>query len=144
MTTAVISGPLSLTAPATAALGAGAPGTTISTSLGTVGVTDDRGFGAGWTAAESSSDFTTGAGGPAETIPAGDALYDITALTTATGPATFGFTPQIDLSANPQDIVSATNVHGNTAVTWSPRDGVAVPGGAIGGTYSGTIVHSVS
>ena len=144
MTTAVITGPLSMTAPASAALGSGAPGTTISSSLGTVGVTDGRGFGADWAASVSSSDFTTGAGSPAETIPAGDALYDITALTTATGPATFGYTPQITLSANPQDIVTATNVDGNTAVTWNPVIGVAVPGGAIGGTYTGTIVHSVS
>ena len=144
VTTAVISGPLSMTAPASAALGSGAPGTTISSSLGTVGVTDGRGFGADWAASVSSSDFTTGAGSPAETIPACDARYDITALTTATGPATFGYIPQIDLSANPQDIVSATNVDGNTAVTWSPVIGVAVPGGAIGGNYSGTIVHSVS
>jgi uncharacterized repeat protein (TIGR01451 family) len=144
VTTAVITGPLSMTAPASAALGSGAPGTTISSSLGTVGVTDGRGFGADWAASVSSSDFTTGAGSPAETIPAGDALYDIAGLTTATGPATFGYTPQINLSANPQDIVSATNVDGNTAVTWNPVIGVAVPGGAIGGTYSGTIVHSVT
>jgi hypothetical protein len=144
VTTAVISGPLSMTAPASAALGSGAPGTTISSSLGTVGVTDGRGFGADWAASVSASDFTTGAGGPAQTIPAGDALYDITGLTTATGPATFVYTPQVDLSPNPQDIVNATNVDGNTAVTWNPVIDVTVPGGAIGGTYTGTIVHSVS
>ena len=68
----------------------------------------------------SSSDFTTGGGSPAETIPAGDALYDISGLTTATGPATFGYVPQIDLSQNPQDMVNATNVDGNTTVTWNP------------------------
>jgi uncharacterized repeat protein (TIGR01451 family) len=144
VTTGVISGPLSMTAPASAALGSGAPGTTISSSLGTVQVTDGRGFGADWAASVSSGDFTTGSGGPAQTIPAGDALYDISGLTTATGPATFGYTPEIVLSANPQDIVSATNVDGNTAVTWNPVIDVTVPGGAVAGTYSGTIVHSVS
>jgi hypothetical protein len=35
-------------------------------------------------------------------------------------------------------------VDGNTTVTWSPVIAVAVPGGAIGGAYSATIVHSVS
>lgn len=144
VTTGVISGPLSLTAPASAALGSGAPGTTISSSLGTVQVTDGRGFGADWAAAVSSSDFTTGAGSPAETIPAGDDLYDISGLTSAIGPATFGYVPQVALSANPQDVVNATGVDGNTTVTWTPVLHVTVPGGAIGGTYTGTIVHSVS
>jgi large repetitive protein len=144
VTTSVITGPLSLTAPAAASLGSGAVGTTISSSLGSLQVTDGRGFGADWTASVSSSDFTTGAGRPAETIPAGDALYDITGLATAAGPATFGYIPQTTLSANPQNIVSATNVDGNTAVTWNPVINVTVPGGAIAGTYTGTIVHSVS
>jgi large repetitive protein len=144
VTTGVISGPLSMTAPASAALGSGPPGATISSSLGTVQVTDGRGFGADWAASVSSSDFTTGAGGPAQTIPAGDAVYAISALTTATGPATFGYTPETDLSPNPQDVVNATNVDGNTAVTWNPVIDVTVPGGAIGGTYSATIVHSVT
>ena len=100
------------------------------------------GFGADWSAAVSSSSFS--AGGPAETIPAGDASYSISGLISATGPATFGFQPTISLSANPQDVVSATNVAGNTAVSWDPVIAVAVPGGAIGGAYSATIVHSVS
>jgi hypothetical protein len=144
VTTAVITGPLTMTAPATAALGAGPVGGTITASLGTVAVTDGRGFGADWAAAVSASDFTTGGGTPAETIPAGDATYDITGLATATGPATFGYTPQTDLSPNPQDIVNATGVDGNTAVTWNPLIQVTIPGGAIGGTYTGTIVHSVT
>jgi large repetitive protein len=144
VTTAVITGPLTMTAPVSAALGDGGPGTTIASSLGPVQVTDGRGFGADWTAAVASSDFTTGGGSPAETIPAGDALYDISGLTTATGPATFGFVPQVVLSRNPQAVVSATNVDGNTAVTWNPVIQIAVPGGAVGGTYSATIVHSVS
>jgi hypothetical protein len=92
----------------------------------------------------SSSSFTTGVGAPAETIPVGNALYDISGLATATGPATFGYVPQTDLSHNPQDVVNATSVDGNTAVTWDPVIQIAVPGGAIGGTYSGTIVHSVT
>ena len=42
VTFAVTSGALSMTAPATANLGSGAPGTTISGELGAVTVTDDR------------------------------------------------------------------------------------------------------
>jgi hypothetical protein len=144
VTTGVVSGPLTITAPVGAALGAGPPGATIVSSLGTFQVTDGRGFGAEWSAAVSSSDFTTGGGEPAETIPAGDALYDIPGLATASGPATFGYVPQVVLSPNPQDVVNATSVAGNTTVAWTPVLQVAVPGGAIGGTYSGTIVNSVS
>ncbi len=142
VTTGIISGPLTMTAPASADLGSGAPGSTVQGSLGTVQVTDGRGFGADWTATVSSSDFS--AGGPTETIPVSDATYAITSLTTETGPATFGYVPQVGLSQNAQNVVSATNVNGNTAVSWNPVIHVAVPGGAVGGTYSATIVHSVS
>ena len=117
------------------------PGATIVSSLGTVQVTDGRGFGADWAAAVSSSDFTTGAGSPAETIPAGDDLYDISGLTSAIGPATFGYVPEVVLSANPQDVVNATSVDGNTIVTWTPVIHVTVPGGAIGATYTDINVH---
>jgi hypothetical protein len=133
VTTGVISGPLSITAPASAALGSGPPGTTIGSSLGTVQVTDGRGFGADWTTAVSSSDFTINGGGPAETIPVGDASYAISGLATATGPATFGYVPEVGLTPNPQDVVDATNVDGNTTVIWNPVVQVAVPGGAVGG-----------
>jgi uncharacterized repeat protein (TIGR01451 family)/fimbrial isopeptide formation D2 family protein len=142
VTTGIIAGPLSITAPAAADLGSGPPGTTIQGNLGTVQVTDGRGFGADWTASVSSSDFT--AGGPSETIPVGDASYAVSGLTSATGPATFGYSPEVQLSNSPQGVVSATNVAGNTTVTWDPVIQMNVPGGAIGGSYSGTIVHSVS
>ena len=45
-TVAVISGTLSISAPGSASLGSAAPGGTIDAPLGTVAVTDDRGFGA--------------------------------------------------------------------------------------------------
>ena len=50
----------------------------------------------------------------------------------------------MNLSGNPQAIVTATNVAGNTTVTWNPLIQVAVPGGAIGGTYTATIIHSAA
>ena len=125
-------------------LGAAAPGGTITSSLGTVQVTDGRGFSADWTATVSSTDFTTGSGRPAETIPAGDATYTITGLATATGPATFSHSTPVSLSGNPQAVVSATNVNGNTAVTWNPLIQITMPGGAIGGTYTATITHSTA
>jgi hypothetical protein len=107
-------------------------------------VTDTRGFGAGWTASVSSTNFVTGGAGPAETIPVGDGSYAIGGLATNTGPASFSFTPSVGLSASPQAVVSAANVAGNTAASWDPGVQVAVPGGAVGGAYSATIFHSVS
>jgi hypothetical protein len=41
-------------------------------------------------------------------------------------------------------VVSASTVNGNTTVTWDPTIQVAVPAGAIGGTYTATITHSGS
>jgi uncharacterized repeat protein (TIGR01451 family) len=144
VTVAVVAGPLTITAPATASLGSVAPGGTLRSDLGTVQVTDDRGFGASWTATVSSTGFATGTGTESETIPAGDAQYDITALTETSGPATFTPVPVTQLSASPQAVVSATNVAGNTSVSWDPAIEVNVPANAISGGYTATITHSVS
>jgi uncharacterized repeat protein (TIGR01451 family) len=143
-TVSIISGVLSMTAPASADLGAAPPGGTIEGSLGTVQVTDTRGFGAGWTASASSTNFATGGDSAAETIPAGNATYAIGGLTSATGPASFDYAPTVVLGTSPQAVVSASNVGGNTTATWNPQIQVAVPGGAIGGNYNGVIYHSVS
>ncbi len=144
VTVAVVAGPLTITVPATAGLGSAAPGGTLSAGLGTVQVTDDRGFGADWTATVSGTSFATGAGTPAETIPAEDAQYLIAALTQAIGQATFTPVPAIQLSASPQAVVSATNVAGNTTVSWDPAIQVSVPATAVSGDYTATITHSVS
>ena len=141
---AVVAGPLTITVPATASLGSGPPGGTIGSGLGTVQVTDDRGFGADWTATVASTGFATGTGTEAETIPAEDAQYLIAALAEAVGPATFTPVSAVQLSAEPQAVVSATNVSGNTSVSWNPTIEVSVPDSAIGGDYTATITHSVS
>jgi len=142
VTVGIIAGPLSMTAPANAILSAAAPGGQSTGTLGQVQVTDDRGFGADWTATVSSTNFTTG-GSSAETIPAGNATYAITSPVT-TGTATFTNISTVNLSGNPQAVVGATSVNGNTTDTWNPTIQVAVPAGAIGGTYSATVTHSVS
>ena len=137
-------GPLTITVPATASLGSGPPGGTLGSDLGTVQVTDDRGFGANWAATVSSTGFATGTGTEAETIPAQDAQYAVAGLAEAIGPATFTPVPAIQLSASPQAVVSATNVSGNTTVSWDPTIQVSVPATAISGDYTATITHSVS
>jgi hypothetical protein len=137
-------GVLSITAPASASLGSAAPGGTASASLGIVQVTDNRDGLAGWTATTSATDFTTGGGTTAETIPAPDARYLISGFTSTTGSATFTPTPVTDLSGTAQPVVTATNVDGDNTAAWNPVIQVSVPSGAVGGTYSAIITHSVA
>ena len=144
VTVPVIAGALTITAPDSSNLGSASVGSNLSGDLGTVQVTDNRGFGAGWTATVSSTGFATGTGTPADTIPVSNASYNITALTQATGPATFTPVPVTQLSTAPRPVVSATNVTGNTTATWNPIITVTVPPSAIVGLYTATITHSVS
>ena len=144
VTVTVVGGVLSMTAPASASLGSADPGATISANLGTVQVTDDRGFGADWTATVAATAFTTGAGTPPEIISVRRATYGISALSQTTGPATFTFVPLTRLNITPQAVVSATNVTGNTTAAWNPLINVSVPATAVGGLYTATITHSVS
>lgn len=143
VTFAVNVGALSMTAPASASLGSGAPGTTISGNLGgSVVVTDNRAaLSAAWTAVASSTDFTTGAGTGTETIPAGDATYTPGAITT-TGTLT-ATGSVITLSGAPQTVVTASGSGNNTA-SWDPTIAVAVPAAAVGGTYTSILTQSVS
>ncbi len=144
ITFTVTSGLLTMTAPGSADLGSGLPGTTISSNLGgDVVVTDDRALlAASWTATASSTNFTTGTGTAAETIPATDVGYDPGTITpTGTSAADTGTV--ITLSGAAQTVVTGTAVGDNTA-TWDPTLSVAVPGTAVTGGYTGTLTQSVS
>jgi hypothetical protein len=143
VTFAVTSGALTMTAPASANLGSGAPGTTINGSVGAVVVTDDRALlAAVWTAVASSSAFVTGGSTPAETIPATDVGYNPGTPTT-TGVVTNVTGLPITLSNTPQPVVTLTGVGNNTA-SWNPALAVAVPAAAVVGTYTATLTQSVS
>jgi hypothetical protein len=143
VTFTVTVGSLAMTAPPTADLGSGAPGTTISGPLGIVVVTDNRALlAAAWTATASSTAFTTGGGTPSETIPVGDATYSPgTPYTTGTITAT---PTNITLTGGAQTVVAGTAGVGNNTATWNPAIAVAVPAAAVGGLYTGTLTQSVS
>jgi uncharacterized repeat protein (TIGR01451 family) len=140
----VVLGVLSIAAPASANLSSAAPGGTATASLGDVQVTDERAGLAGWTVTTSATDFITGGGTTAETIPVHDVLYLISGFVSTTGSATFTRTPMTDLSGTAQAVVTATDVHGDNSATWNPVIQVSVPSGAVAGTYSATIAQSVS
>jgi hypothetical protein len=144
VTFTVSSGALSITAPATVDLGTNAPGASIVGNLGgAVTVTDDRALlAATWTVEASSTGWTTGGGTPAETIPATDVGYNPGTIT-KTGTITATGTP-ITLSGAPAPVVSGSAGVGNNTATWDPTLSVAVPAGAVGGAYTGTLTQSVS
>jgi hypothetical protein len=143
VTFTVTIGALAMTAPATADLGSGAPGTTISSDLGTVTVTDNRALlNAAWTATASSTSYTTGTGTPNETIPASDVNYNPGAINT-TGTITATGTT-VTLSGTPQTVVTGTAGVGNNSASWDPALAVSVPASNTGGVYTGTLTQSVS
>jgi hypothetical protein len=143
VTFAVTSGLLTMTAPPAASLGSGAPGSTIAGPIGTITVTDDRALlNASWTVSASSSNFTTGSGTGAETIPVGDATYEPGTVTTT---GTISVTPsRITLSNSPQTVMSASSGNGDNTAAWDPTESVAVPATAVTGPYTSTLTHSVA
>ena len=126
VTFAVTSGALTMTAPSAANLGSGAPGTTISGEIGATTVTDDRALlSASWVADASSTDFTTGAATPDETIPVTDATYAPGTITTTGG---ITATPHdVTLDGESQAVVTGTAGVGNNTASWNPTVAVAVP-----------------
>jgi hypothetical protein len=143
VTFAVTSGALTITAPATANLGSGAPGTDISGEVGTTTVTDDRALlSASWNATASATDFTTAGGTTPEIIPATEVDYAPGTITTTGG---ITATPHdITLDHEPQLVVAGTAGVGNNTASWDPTLTVHVPAQAVVGTYTGTLTQSVS
>jgi hypothetical protein len=136
-------GALSLSAPATSDLGGGNPGTTISGVVSPVVVTDDRALlSATWTATAAESAFTTGGSTAAETIPAADATYAPGTITTTGTITATGST--ITLANAPATVVAGSAGVGDNSASWSAGVSVAVPAGAVGGPYTGTLTQSVS
>ncbi|MDT7745165.1 MAG: hypothetical protein QOE59_4243 [Actinomycetota bacterium] len=144
-TFALTGGALSITVPATSNLGTQATGatTTISGALGAVQVTDARGLlAANWNSTAATTAFTTGGGTAAETVPASAATYTPGATTARSGLATFAPGPGGVMTASQPAYVETLGV-GNNSATWDPTIAVAVPAGAVAGTYSATLTHSV-
>ena len=143
VTVQVTGGALGISAPvASVPLGTAAGSSsaqTVTGSLGPVLVTDLRAGTAGWVATAGSTDFTGSAGG---TISAGTVTYT-PGTAVVVGIATV--TP-ITLTAmtTPGTVQTATAVLGVNTATWNPSIGVPIPAGAVAGTYSATITHSVS
>jgi hypothetical protein len=142
-------GNLSITAPASVNLGSGTTGDSGFTGqMGTVSVSDLRGgLLSAWTATAAASDFTTGAGTANETITKSKISYWSGAATASSGVGTFlggqlTALLKVALGAT-QTVFSAVSTVGNNSVSWNPTI-IVDAGGAVAGTYTGTITHSVA
>jgi hypothetical protein len=141
----ISTGTLSISVPATANMGTVASGSThVSSLLGDVQVTDLRAaLNGSWTTTVSSTDFVTGTGTGPETVPNSDVTYDPGDVVGSSGTGTFTPGPPGTLAA-PRTAFSATSEVGVTVVTWDPQITIQIPPGAVNGTYTGTITHSVA
>ncbi|MEZ0095289.1 hypothetical protein ABH925_006488 [Streptacidiphilus sp. EB129] len=140
---------LTVTAPATADLGSGTLGGTVSGQIGVVTVNDARGANpAAWSADVSSTAFTTGSGGPSATVPNSDVSYWSGPSTATSGSGTF--TPgeanaaaAVTLTTS-QEAFSMTGGAGGNSCSWNPTVIVALPSTLQTGSYTGTVTHSVA
>lgn len=148
VTFSVSGGSLAISVPGSAGLGSGLPGSSVSGQLGNVTATDTRALlTASWTASVISSSFTTGGAATAETVPASAVSYwSGTASATSglgiftPGQATAGQAQTLDSSRTAYGLAGGT---GNNSATWNPTLVVAIPAGAVNGTYTGTVTHSI-
>ncbi len=148
--TLTATGGLTISAPASAAIaGGGTDVGSLTGSLGTTTVSDQRGALAGaWTASVGSSDFTTGSGSANETIAKSNVAYWSGAATASSGtavrvPGQATEALKASLSAS-VTAFSATGTVGNNSTSWAPTLVVTVPAQAVVGTYAGTVTHSVA
>ncbi|WP_410812648.1 hypothetical protein [Micromonospora sp. 067-2] len=142
------SGGLSITVPATANLGQGTEGSTVSGQLGPVTVLDQRGsLTPNWSASVISTDFKTGGGTSGETIPNINVEYWSGNATSTAG--TGSFVPGQPTAADrviinvPRVAFSHSGGSGNNFATWNPTLVVNIPAGTVQGVYTGTVTHSV-
>ncbi|MEU8113671.1 hypothetical protein [Micromonospora sp. NPDC048947] len=147
----VLAGTLDIVAPATADLGDGAPGGTITGQLGTVTVTDSRGAAdASWVASVTATVFQTGGGSPPETVLPSEIDYWSGPATATTGDGTFtpgqataGDAAALD-SVTPLTAFTHSGGTGGNTAAWNPTLVVNVPLDSIAGVYTGTVTHSVA
>ncbi|MEU6078046.1 hypothetical protein [Micromonospora sp. NPDC047074] len=139
-----------ITVPASVGLGSGLAGGILAGQLGTVEVRDSRGpvNPNAWVATVSATVFVTGAGGPQRTIANGQVSYWSGPAVRSTGggvlvPGQLTAVQAVTLGAA-REAFRKTGGNGNNTVAWVPTVRIAIPVEVVGGTYRGTITHSVA
>ncbi|MEU8196569.1 hypothetical protein AB0C10_22575 [Microbispora amethystogenes] len=140
--------PLTITVPGSANLGSGGQGGTISASMGTVTVTDQRNGIPPWTATVSATNFTTGSGTPVQTITTANVAYWSGPVTASSGagtrfPGQPTATDRVPLTS-PVVAFSGRKQVPPMSTSWQPTLVITIPSGAAAGVYTGTVTHSVA
>ena len=150
VTFAVQAGTLDITVPTAINLGSGSAGGIVSSPLGEVKVGDGRtAVNATWIASVVSTDFTTGEGTNAQTVPVANATYWSGPATATSGDGSFipgqaGPAAAITLSTNNKTAFVHDGGTGNNTAAWNPTLQISLPLTALDGTYTGTVTHSVA
>jgi hypothetical protein len=140
---------LAISVPSAVNLGSVPIGTTsLSDQLGPVTVTASGLVAPSFTATVSTTTFTTGSGGPNQTIATSLISYWSGPATTTTGlqtavPGQVNAALAQNLSAS-QTAFSSTGLVLTITTTWNPTIVITIPTTAVAGTYTGTITHSVA
>ena len=142
---------LAITVPSSSNLGSVPSGTaSFSASLGTVTASDDGALLLlpSFTASVTATDFTTGGGSAAETIPRASISYWSGPVTASTGaqtavPGQLTALEAVTLSQKRTAFTSSGLVLSITT-SWKPTIVINIPAAAVAGTYTGTITHSVA
>ncbi len=138
VTVEVPTGSLSISAPATAALGTVTPGGFSTVTLTGVQVSDTRAGVADWSAQVTMTNLVGAT--PTNIIPASAATYT-PAAAVVTGTATVSATAASGLSAA-STVQAATAVSGNNTATWDAVLRIDAPASALADTYTATLTHS--
>jgi len=150
-TPSVAGADVAITVPAVVNLGAAPTGAgKLSAQLGTVKVTATGVVGllASFTATVSSTNFSTGTGTTAETVPKTSVSYWSGPMTASSGdqaavPGQLTALQALSLSGPRTAFASSGTVLTITA-SWNPTIVVSIPAAAVAGSYTGTITHSVA
>ena len=118
---------------------AGVDAQTVEFELGTVTVGDNIGGTAGWGVSVSVADLVADEG--VGTLPVAGGSYT-PGVITADGIVTTTGTVSTTL-ATATTVATGTAASGVNSASWNPVIGLAVPAGALAGTYTSTVVHSL-
>lgn len=142
-----LAGVLTITVPGTASIGSVVRGNTISASMGSVNVLDQRMGSTSWVASVSATNLTTGAGSPAETIAKSNIAYWSGVITASSGggiriAGQDTAAQKVPLSTT-VTAFSGSKTVGTTMTRFAPTLVVTIPALAVVGTYTAVITHSV-
>ncbi|WP_205314831.1 hypothetical protein [Nonomuraea lactucae] len=140
--------PLEITVPNSANLGSGPRGGTISASLGTVTVGDNRTGNRTWITTVSATNFTTGSQSSLETIPKSNVAYWSGPVTAQSGggvrtPGQPTAAQRVSLSTS-ATAFRASKGPAIASTTWQPTLVITIPAAVVSGVYTGTVTHSVA